>query len=450
MSRVRLVAAVATIGLIAVLLAATVAVDSGSPARASGPGEHYEVWLVDQTDSKDGFGGYLHVFAGSDLEDDPAAARPETVNLGGQATDLCLDTTDVRPTRPHMLTFQGGDALTVEGSRYAILSWVASGHVTIHDAATREAIACLRTSPGQNGARQAHAAWPTPDGSAILVSNQNGKLVERIRADWAARTFAWEPDATLSLYEGTTPSGAPRQDPVLRPDNAPICTRTTLDGRFAFVSLRGGGAFVIDHDATPMRIVAEYTRAKIDDNGCGQQDAGGAMYLNAGAGAPGDPFGHTVYAVDLARIRSDANPPDTPAPSVVYQREGQVDAHGGTMTKHRKYLLSVDRIQNDVTVVDTRKAAIVGRYSLAGDLSADPAPDLVDLSPDDKLAFFALRGPAPLSGGSDAIGATPGLGVVALGRGGKDGELVAISRAPRPVTDARPPDPHTVGVRLLR
>ena len=33
--------------------------------------------------------------------------------------------------------------------------------MTIHDAATREAIACLRTSPGELGRRQAHAAWPT-------------------------------------------------------------------------------------------------------------------------------------------------------------------------------------------------------------------------------------------------------------------------------------------------
>jgi hypothetical protein len=50
MSRARLVAAVATIGLIAVLLAVTVAVDHGPPAEASGPGERYEVWVVDQTD----------------------------------------------------------------------------------------------------------------------------------------------------------------------------------------------------------------------------------------------------------------------------------------------------------------------------------------------------------------------------------------------------------------
>lgn len=450
MIRARLAGLVGLIGLIAVMAAGAAAVNSGWSARASDPGERYEVWLVDQTDSQGNFGGYLHVFAASALERDAARAEPESVDLGGQTADLCRASTGANPVRPHMLIFQDGDAQTVEGSRFAILSWVVSGHVTIHDAATRDAIACLRTSPGENGARQAHAAWPSADGRYIVVSNQNGKLVERIRADWDARSFAWEPGARLSLFEGTTPSGAPRQDSVLRPDNAPICTRTTRDNRFAFVSLRGGGAFVIDHNATPMRIVAEYDRSTIEDNGCGQQETGDTMYLNAGAGLPGDRFGHTVYVVDMTGLRAQATPPNTPTPELVYRRDGEVDAHGGTFTKSRKYLLSVDRIQNDVTVVDTRKNSVVGSFSLAGPLSSDPAPDLVDLSPDDKLAFFALRGPAPLSGGTDAVGATPGLGVVNLRSGGRAGELEAIARAPRPVTDPRPPDPHTVAVRVLR
>ena len=446
MRRARLAGAVVVIGLVAVL--AAVAMAAEPEPRAPAQAGDYEVWLIDQTDSQADFGGYLHVFAGADLEDASAPARPETINLGVQAADLCLQETGANPVRPHMLLFKGGDTLTVEGSRFAILAWVVSGHVTIHDAVTREAIACLRTSPGAGGAQQAHAAWPTPDGSAILVSNQNGKQIERIHADWAARTFTWEHDARLSLFEGSTPSGAARQDPALRPDNAPICTRTTRDGRFAFVSLRGGGAFVIDHAATPMRIVAEYDRATIDDNGCGQQETGGTMYLNAGAGLPGDRFGHALYAVDLGELQADANPPNTPAPALVYRRDGEVDAHGVALTKHDKYLLSGDRIQNDVTVVDTRMDAVVGSFSLAGPLSSDPAPDLVDLAPDDQLAFFALRGPAPLSGGQDAIGATPGLGIVELGSGGKDGELREIARAPRPVIDPRPPDPHAVAVRL--
>ena len=449
MSRGKLAGAIAAMGAMVVALALAAGPGGGSPAEAAKPGESYEVWIVDQTDSRANYGGFLHVFAGSDVDDGANDALPQTYDLGGQASELCLAKTGANPVRPHMLAFNGGSTRSAEGSRYAILSWVVSGHVTVHDADTREAIACLRTSPGANGARQAHSVWPTLDGEHIIVTNQNGKLIERIRADWDARTFAWEPDAKLDLAAGTTPSGAPRQDPVLRPDNAPICARSTEDDRFAFVSLRGGGAFVVDHDATPISIVAEYDRDHVDDNGCGQMETGGTMYLNAGAGAPGDPNEHKVYAVDMTAIDPAGNPPNTPAPVQVLDRDGLVDAHGILLTKNDKYLLSADRIQNDVTVLDTRKNEEIGRYSLTGPLSADPAPDLMDIVPDSKLAVVALRGPAPLSGGADAIGATPGLGVISLTEGGRDGHLSAIGRTPRPPTDSRPPDPHGLRVRIL-
>jgi hypothetical protein len=445
MSRQKLAAAVAAAATTLAAVVIAVGAGAGTPAQAMKPGG-YEVWLIDQTDSKTGYGGYLHIFAGSDVERDGAGATPETIDLGDQAANLCMAQTGAFPVRPHMLTWKDGDGRTAAGTRYGILSWVASGHVTIHDGETGAAVACLRTSPGAGGARQAHASWPTPDGEHIVVSNQNGKKIERIAADWDSLTFTWEPAAELRLYEGTTPSGAPREDPALRPDNAPICTRVTRDGTLAFVSLRGGGAFVIDHEATPMGIVAEYDRATVEDNGCGQQETGGTMFFNAGAGAPGDPFGHTVYAVDVDDVNPTVNPPNQPAPRVVYTRAGDADAHGMALTKHEKYLLQGDRRQNDVTVVDTRKEKVVGHFTLAGPLSADPAPDLADVSPDAKLAFFAFRGPTPLSGGQDAVGTTPGLGIVKLGEGGKDGRLTAIAPSPRP-TGA--PDPHGIGVRIV-
>ena len=55
------------------------------------------------------------------------------------------------------------------------------------------------------------------------------------------------------------------------------CGRTTRrsarsidsSSRLAFVTLRGGGLFVLDSRATPMRIVAEYDEATIHGNGCG-------------------------------------------------------------------------------------------------------------------------------------------------------------------------------------
>jgi hypothetical protein len=231
-----------------------------------------------------------------------------------------------------MLVWNGGETHSPGGTRWAAIAWVVSGHVLIMDSESREPVACLRSSPGAGGARQAHAVWPTPDGRYLLVANRNGKLLERIRTDWADGEFTLEPEATLSLHEGTTPSGAPVQDPALRPDNAPICTRVTDDGRFTFVSLRGGGAFVVDHHSERMRIVAEYDRDHIGDNGCGQAPVRTKMYLNAGGGAPGRPHASELFVVDTSALRFQPAPPNQPLARTVYARDGQVDAHGLTVT----------------------------------------------------------------------------------------------------------------------
>jgi hypothetical protein len=342
-SRIRLAGAVAVMATVTIAAAALL-LGSGSGTQAvAAASDPYEVWYIDQNDTRSGpnRGGLLHIYGGPDLERDAATAVPETIDLGGAVSDFCEAETGAAPVRPHMLAFNGGDILGVQEGRFAIIAWVVSGHVTIHDARTRETLACLRTSPGAGGARQAHAAWPTPDGRHLVVANQNGKLVERIRTDWAAREFTLEAAATLSLFDGQTPSGADRQDATLRPDNAPICVRPTYDGRFSFVSLRGGGAFVVDHNATPMTIVAEYDRTTIADNGCGQIEAQGKMFVNSGAGAPGNPDGHAVYAIDVASLSTTPGPPNTPAPKVVYDRSGVADGHGFALVRQGRQVLAV-------------------------------------------------------------------------------------------------------------
>ena len=198
-------------------------VDGASPSAASS----FEVWTIDQQDSRPGSGGFLHVFDGEDLMGNPARARSEVFDLGAEARTLCLDRTGAAPQRPHMLVFNGGDGNGAKSATHAAIAFVATGHVLILDAASRKPLECLRTSPGEAGRRQAHAVWPTPDQRYLIVANQNGKRLERIRTDYAANRFEMDGDAALSLYQGTTPSGAPRQDPALRPDNAPICRAPT-------------------------------------------------------------------------------------------------------------------------------------------------------------------------------------------------------------------------------
>lgn len=435
--------------LAAAVLTASVAVTTGAIAsapeeRRHGPASH-EVWTVDQSDTRPDGGGTLYIYADRELAEDGASAEAERIDLGAQARDLCLARTGSAPVRPHMIVFNGGPD-SREGNSHAAIAFVASGHVLFMDAQTREPVECI------DAGSQAHAVWPTPDQRQLLVANQNGKAFQRIATDYAAERFTLEDGATLDLANGTTPSGALRQDPTLRPDNAPICPRTDDSGRISFVTLRGGGMFVVDHTATPMRIIAEFDRDAVHANGCGGIEARGTMYINSGAGgASTNPGEHDVYAFDVERFSTtEPAAPNTPAPRLVYSRddEAAVDSHGVLLTKGERFLWVGDRIANDMTVVDTRTDEVVERFSLAGEVSPDPAPDLMDISPGGKTVYVALRGPRPGSGGHAAVGVTPGLGVIDVRRGGKAGELSHVA----PITNVQQglqlADPHAVRVRV--
>ena len=408
----------------------------------------FEVWLIDQQGSDaNGSAGRLHIFDGEALADDASATLPETIELGDAVRAYCLEKTGSEPLRPHMLVFNGGDADGPGGNTHAAIAFVASGHVAFLNATTREPVGCIDVGA------QAHAAWPTPDQKHLIVTNQGGKRLQRIATDYAREQFTLEESATIDLASCTTPSGAACQDPVLRPDNAPICPRTTSDGRLTFLTLKGGGMFVVDHNGPQMRIVAEYDRSKVDDNGCGEMEAQGRMYVNSGAGAPDEMYGHDVYAFKLADFGSaPSTTPNTPAPRVVYSRDGagsQVDAHAVALTEQGRYLWWGDRIQNDVVVVNPYPIGdqVVGSFSLEGELSNDPAPDLFDLSPGGHYMFASLRGPRPASG-HEAFGSTPGVGVIEVRQGGRSGRLAGVARVAG--LGGKTPDPHAIRVRTLR
>jgi hypothetical protein len=151
-------------------------------------------------------------------------------------------------------------------------------------------------SAGAGGARQAHAAFWTPDGRGVIVANQNGKLLERINYDPATGSFTHDTGATLNLATCRTPNGFPCESatpvstadpqhlgPHNRPDNAPVCPIVSFNNK-VFVTLRGGGLFVVDPETRPMSIVAEYGNMLMGRDGCGGIQVGDKMYLNGGAG----------------------------------------------------------------------------------------------------------------------------------------------------------------------
>jgi hypothetical protein len=417
--------------------------------------QSHEVWVLDQSDSRfDGnaaahgfasYGGRLHIYDGHELRTRGPAAEVEVVDLGGAAADLCRQQTGANPVRPHMAT------LTRDGE-HAVLAFVVSGHTLILDAEARAPLACFRTEPGELGRRQAHAAVLTPDERHVLVANQNGKKLERIRTDFDAGVFEQEPAATLDLANGLTPNGAPRQTPGCpRPARQrPICPFLPSTGFPAYVSLRGGGMFTVDPYATPMRIVGEYDATAVARDGCGFAEASGWVYANGG-NSPAKPNGWFVYRLPVGD-RDDYsadNPPSTPAVELVDRdTRGPRDAHG-VVTVRDKYVWAFDRAAHVVQVYRADDASDVTTVNLRTAASQAPAPDIVAAAPDGAAVYAATRGPNPLSGTHAATGDAPGLMVLEVRKDGRDAAVRGLAPVSNVVSGVERADPHGIAVRPL-
>jgi hypothetical protein len=85
-------------------------------------------------------------------------------------------------------------------------------------------------------------------------------------------------------------------------------------------------------------------------------------------------------------------------------------------------------------------------------LTDNAAPDLIDVAPFGDRMFVALRGPTPLSGDPhNAIGSSPGVGIIEFNRQGRSGRLATIVPLTNPMQQpGQSPDPHGLRVRLRR
>lgn len=406
----------------------------------------YEVWAIDQSNSPGrSYGGTLYIYDGKDLETGPNGGEvlPEKIDLGEAAASLCYTRTLAYPVRPHMLAINASQS-------HAIISFVASGHVLIMDAKTREPIECIRTSVGAGGSRQVHFAIPSPDETYIAVANQNGKLFERIDTDYASNRFHLNTSAMIDLANCTTPNGIACQEVSIRPDNAPICPIIDATSQFVYVTLRGGGMFVVDGKQTPMQIVAEYDINTVHPNGCLGAQVGGKMYIDSGGGTASHLYGADLYAFPVTGF-STANLPNTPAPSIVFSDlSAEADAHGATLTKHNRYLWVADRGRNFLWVIDTVTDEVVNRIGLTGTVSDDPTPDLLALSPNGSHVFMSLRGPNPLTADPHvSTGSTPGVGVVRVVEAGQNGVFESIARVSNlDGANVERADIHALSIRL--
>jgi hypothetical protein len=393
------------------------------------PANAYEVWLTDQSDTGKENGGYLYIYDGAQLAANPSGAKPAvTMDLSGEVNKLCEEATKKPVRRPHMLFF-------TKDQSHVILSFL-SGHVLFMDAATKKPEACL--SMGKN----VHSTWPTPDQKMALAANMADKKLIRIWTDYKNHKFTFDESKDVMAL-------GPMEGPE-RPDNAPVCPITDNTSKHVFITLRGGGLIVADATETPMKALATLDNKQVHPAGCGGVQVGNAMYINSGGGWPADKFpaaaslAYDVYAVSLGSL------PKSVDAKLITSRDGKTaDSHG--MAAVGSYVWSGDRAGNNIEVIDSAGNTSVGTIDLAGKVSDDPAPDLMDAAPDGSYVFLALRGPNPLTGNdkavNNAVGSTPGVGVVKVTDGGKGGELVGVARVSNMKDGKETADPHGIAVR---
>lgn len=500
--------------LLSVALAVSFAA-TGS-AFADDNDDNYEVWLSDQTNSKGisvaadtgTHGGFLRVYNSSDLKLEPPVNNPLNLDAGD------LFSNALASTGSHVIRIHG--MLPSPNHNYMNTNFVTSGHVGIIDARTKTAVALFRTT-GTSTGRQNHMSFWSPNGKYLLLANQNGKMLERINITWDASgenivSAVYDAAASMDMVGGagritaqpvadpslpigsvsgvvpdgqptTTPNGALKQAAGIRPNNTVICPIAASNGKHTFVTLGGGGMFVVDYTVTPMRIVAEYDMTNQRPAGCGGQEGGGFVHLDAGTPGP-DISEFTIYRFSLADfpVAPAFNAPNTPAPVVVFAdpQNGLTipgnnrDAHGMGMTRPHgnqpQFLHQFDRVRN---VVESFNMTTLERhtYSLTtstgkldgpagtvcgttagANTSNDPTPDLLDISPEGNRFYTALRGPFPLTVSHAATGSCPGLGIVGIKKGFSSGSLkYALPTVWMNYAGTKNlSDPHGAIVRLIR
>jgi hypothetical protein len=533
---------------------------SAGPAFAEGR-EGYEVWGADQSNSVSGVasrgveGSYMWIWDSQDVEKQLRGgkeAQPLGCDGKNRAGDGPCNVLDVFPSdlaehdaagatgatlgdRPAFGRLHG--MLPDPQNRYMNVNMFApgGGYVGIVDGETKEAVALFRVTEtnGTGVKRSVHMSFWNGDGSALLIANLHGKVLERIditrnaggkiiAADFnQAASLGVGKNMTISdnakVYLGRngqdnpmigsvsgsydladgfgnlTPAGNCKENTCGegpdggRGNNVIICPIVS-DSDKAYVTFGAGGLLVADTTATPMSIIGEYSNADaangINGAGCGGVQVGDDMWLNAGvsasgAGATQSTF--TMYTLDDTAF-GPGYTPNSPMPTLVFKdstntttignsvgpgpvnNSGQLpgdstrrDAHGMTRTVSGSHIHNVDRIQNNVEVFDTATlarttydltsadgqgygegacaaASVTDDENLPGN---DPAPDLMDKTPDGKYLVVALRGPIPVSVTHAAQGSCPGVGIIEVLDGGASGRLAGVLRTTNTVDTAQ-------------
>ncbi|GFH53349.1 hypothetical protein CTEN210_09825 [Chaetoceros tenuissimus] len=522
----------------------------------------YEIWAPDQSNSVVGEGtlgnkgSYLWIWDSKDMVDvhsEPTPLSCTPIKAQGPCDifdifPLALDEYDADgvKTGQTLQDLNGfgrfhGALKDPSNNRYINVNMFTpkGGYVGVMDTTTKEAIGLFRVAAtsGTNSERSVHMSFWAVDGSAIIIANLHGKMVERIDVTrnsdgeitdlsfnrsasvYLGKDFSLKAEPTYFLghnafgrpligsivgsYDdadtgdltpalackevGCTDANAVATEGGERTNNVPVCPIPSMNSN-VYVTMGGGGLLVLKSTETPMQIVGEYGDAIVNGAGCAGTQSQNQVFLNAGVSASGagsDQSTFTLYTLDDTLYSGPSTMQNYPPAQQVFKDptntntngnvdgvadqnpSGQIpqyttrrDSHGAVNTIDGKYVHVADRIKNVVEVFDTETYEHVSTYDLvsmdgqsgrsgpsgacriksvtddAGLVLNDPAPDLMDITPDGKYIVMGFRGPAPVTVGHAAQGSCPGVGIVEVTKGGKSGKLVNVLRASNVTPDS--------------
>lgn len=423
-------------GQLATALTAALIAACGGQAPAASPAPtqtaataaaaDFELWIPDQAETAPQGGGTLNIYRGSDLAKVGTPAPAYSINLA----EAALGVGDGIGKHPHNVTFNA--AMT-----HAVISYVGSGHVQVVRASDRKVVASIKMSATAAGNPAAHNSAVTPAGDAIVVANQSAKKLQRISADFKNDVYKLDAAADLDLaaLEDTT-----------HPGNNPVMALFTPDGAYAYVPQRGGGAFLVDYAATPMKTVAMLGKADISGQSCCAVALKDGSIWTTAQGGPTP----TTTAFNLLRVTWT---PSSLSAKKLLARSGSVESH--SVLAIGQYVWVADRFANTIDIFDTKSPGEpLATMNLAtGPLAGhDAAPDIMDLSPDGTSVFVALRGKAPVTSNikdlNNAVGDVGGFAILTVKDGGRSAEVrsfVSLSQG----AGASTVDPHGLRVRTI-
>jgi DNA-binding beta-propeller fold protein YncE len=398
------------------------AVAPSTSATATPAAPSYELWVVDQAETTPTGGGTLYIYKGADLKS-AAPAPAYTVNLG----EAALGVGDGVGKHGHSITFN--PAMT-----HAVISYVDSGHVQVIRASNRKVVASIKMTGSAAGTAAPHATAVTPAADAIIVANQGGKRLQRITADFKNDVYKLDSsaDLDLSLLEDAD-----------HPGNLPVTPVFTPDGRYVYVPMRGGGSYVIDYQATPMKTVATLGKSAIGPQQCCATFVKDTIWTTAQGGATTTTTSFNLYQV--------TGLPDKPVAKKILSRTGNVESHSLILVG--QYLWVADRFANTLDIVDQTGDARTMSLASGPLAGRDPAPDIMAASPDESTVFVALRGKTPLTsnikGLDNAVGDIGGFAILTANDSGRDATVSSFVALPL-AAGASVVDPHGLRVRIIK